>query len=215
MGSVYYKQQGNGPALVFLHGFCESHEIWAETVTELSSFYKVITPDLPGFGKSAILKTPFSIKEVGHTVIEFIQTLGIRKLALIGHSLGGYVALAIAKEKPDLVAGVCLFHSGAHADSEEKKINRNKVIDFVKKNGVQPFIETFVPGLFFQQDSKKIQKVYKIASATSKKALLGYVQAMRDRPDMTDFLRVFKPKSLNDLYQSILRFLLACSKFHL
>jgi pimeloyl-ACP methyl ester carboxylesterase len=166
MGSVYYKQQGDGPALVFLHGFCESHEIWDETGPELSSDYRVITPDLPGFGKSAILKSPFSIREVGRTVIEFIETLGIRKLALIGHSLGGYVALAIAKERPDLVAGLCLFHSTAQADSEEKRINRNKVIYFVERNGVQPFIETFVPGLFFQREVKKIKKVHKIASGT-------------------------------------------------
>lgn len=192
MGSVYYKQLGDGPALVFLHGFCESHEIWDETAPELSSGCSVITLDLPGFGKSAILKSPFSIKEVGHAVIEFIETFGIQKFGLIGHSLGGYVALAIAKERPDLVAGLCLFHSTAQPDSEEKRINRNKVIDFVEKNGVRPFIETFVPGLFFQQDAKKVEKVYTIASRTSKKALLGYVQAMRDRPDMTDFLRTFK-----------------------
>ena len=104
---------------------------------------------------------------------------------------GGYIALALAEEKADLVKGLCLFHSTAQGDSEEKKLNRNKVMAFVNQYGVQHFIENFVPGLFFKKDNEIIDKVHKIAAKTSKKALLAYSPAMRDRPDMINFLRSF------------------------
>lgn len=196
MNSLYYKDQGRGPILIFLHGFCETHRIWDDLVTELSQNFRVITLDLPGFGKSPILKRPFSIKEVGHSVVALLIEIGVQKCVIIGHSLGGYVVLAAAEERPDLFLGLCLFHSTAQADSEEKKINRNRVIEFVKKNGVHPFIATFVPGLFFQREHQKIEKVYRIALKTSKKAILDYSQAMRDRPDMINFLERFQNKTL-------------------
>lgn len=195
MNPIYYEEHGEGQVLVFLHGFCESHEIWEGLIPDLSSHFRLITLDLPGFGKSPLLKSSLTIKEVGRAVIEFIEFLHIQKCVVIGHSMGGYIALAIAEQRPDLVQGLCLFHSTALGDSEEKKLNRDKVLTFVETNGVQPFIKTFVPGLFFQKNQENIEKVYKIASKTSKKALIAYSYAMRDRPDMTGFLKSF-PKPI-------------------
>ncbi len=192
MNSLYYKEEGAGYTLVFLHGFCETHEIWDDIIDELANHYNVIAPDLPGFGKSDEIPHSLSLKEVGRVVISLLTSLGIQKCIVIGHSLGGYVALAIAEERPDLISGLCLFHSTALPDTEEKKLNRVRVMDFVRKNGVLPFIETFVPGLFFQKHPKNIDKVYKIALKTPEKTILAYTKAMCDRPDMTGFLRTFE-----------------------
>lgn len=189
MNSLYYKEEGNGPVLVMLHGFCETHEIWNEITPGLVTHFRVITPDLPGFGNSSGLTTSLTIKEVGRNVIRFLTSNGIQKCVLIGHSLGGYVALAVAEERQDLIAGLCLFHSTALPDTEEKKLNRDRVMDFVKKNGVLPFIEAFVPGLFFQKQPEHIERIYKIASKTTKNTVLDYTRAMRNRPDMTGFIR--------------------------
>lgn len=192
MKSLYYKEEGDGPVLVLLHGFCETHEIWEEIIPELSIHSRIIAPDLPGFGKSEILPT-VTIREVGMSVIRFLTAIEVQNCVIIGHSLGGYVALAIAVERPDLIAGLCLFHSTALPDTEEKKLNRGRVMDFVRKNGVLPFIETFVPGLFFQKNMKKnLEQVYKIAAKTDENTLLCYTRAMRDRPDMTGFLSEFE-----------------------
>lgn len=192
MKSIHYTEKGKGPVLLFLHGFCETHEIWDEIVPQLSIHFRVITPDLPGFGESKPLSNPFTIKEVGQAVIDFLTKAKIHKCVIIGHSLGGYVALAIAEARPDLLEGLCLFHSTAHPDSDEKKLNRERVMDFVRKNGVQPFVETFVPGLFFQKIQGNIDVVYKIASKTSKDTVLSYSEAMRDRPNMTGVFNVLK-----------------------
>ena len=180
---------GQGEALVFLHGFCETHEIWDEFVNPLKERFRIITIDLPGFGNSDILPGPFTIDAAGDALANHLEKKHLEKSVLIGHSLGGYVALSLAANHPELVGGLVLFHSTSFADTPEKKENRNKVIEFVRRNGVQPFIDTFVPGLFFDKLNPMIQQMHRIASATKMETLIGYSQAMRDRPDRSSVLK--------------------------
>jgi len=102
---------------------------------------------------------------------------------IIGHSLGGYVTLSIVSRHAQLVKGFGLFHSSAFADSEEKKENRNKIIEFVSNHGVLPFVDTFVPGLFYNKSDAAIPRVHRIAAKTSQRTVVGYSKAMRDRQD--------------------------------
>lgn len=194
MNSIHYEEHGEGPVLILIHGFCESREIWNNLIPDLSSHFRVITIDLPGFGKSPIIKSNLTIKAVAEEVLERIKSLHIQKCVVIGHSLGGYIA--IAEQRPDLIKGLCLFHSTASSDSEEKKRNRDKVIAFIEKTGVHPFIETFVSGLFHKKSQESHDIVHKIASKTSKNTIISYSRAMRDRPDMMGFLASFSNKIL-------------------
>ncbi len=196
MSPLFTVEEGSGPPLVFLHGFCETHEIWNAFVKPLSAQFRVIMIDLPGFGRSEILPAPFTIDDVGNTVANWLIENKILKSILIGHSLGGYVTLSVAERHSQLLEGIGLFHSIAFEDSQEKKENRNKVIEFVRKNGVQPFIDTFVPGLFFDKSSPAIPHVEKIASQTKVETLVGYSIAMRDRPDRSSALKSSIPKLL-------------------
>ena len=150
----------------------------------------------PGFGKSGILPETFTVDDVGDALASWLKDNHITDSLLIGHSLGGYVTLSIAEHHPQLLGGVGLFHSTAFADTLEKKENRNKVIEFVRKNGVQPFINTFVPGLFFDKSSQAIPLVHKIASQTEAETLMGYTSAMRDRSDRSSALKSSIPKLL-------------------
>lgn len=180
---LYSREEGEGSTLLLLHGFCETHEIWSGFTGPLAEHFRVIALDLPGFGQSESLPLPFTIDDVGHAVAKWLKERHLDKVVVIGHSLGGYVALSLAENYPQLVSGLGLFHSTIFADSEEKKENRNKVIAFVQKNGVQPFIDTFVPGLFLDKSHPMMDIVYKIASRTKQETLISYSQAMRDRPD--------------------------------
>ena len=190
MGSIYYSDKGAGPPIILLHGFCETHAIWEEFSQALSTDYRVIAPDLPGFGESHLPLNPFTIADIGNLLILWLSGLNLDKPIIIGHSLGGYIALAMAEKNPDYFDGIGLFHSTPFPDSEEKKINRNRTIDFVKTYGVPAFVETFVPGLFFQKQHPAIPFIKKIALSTSMECFVAYTIAMRDRPSMEEFLRV-------------------------
>ncbi|MBI3218998.1 MAG: alpha/beta hydrolase [Bacteroidetes bacterium] len=180
MSPLYFKKLGSGQAIIFIHGFCETHQIWDGFAEELSTDFSIWCVDLPGFGKSELLGS-VTIESVAHRLIQEIEHKKVGPSILVGHSLGGYVALAMQKAKPELFAGLVLFHSTLFADSEEKKINRNKTIDFVKAYGIAPFVETFVPNLFYQKSHPAISTVHAIAMQTPISTLIAYSQAMRDR----------------------------------
>jgi pimeloyl-ACP methyl ester carboxylesterase len=181
MSSLYFKKLGSGPPIIFIHGFCETHQIWDGFAEQLATDFSVWCVDLPGFGKSELVQ-PLTIEIVSHRLSQEIEYRKIGRCILVGHSLGGYVALAMQKAKPDSFAGLVLFHSTVFADTEEKKLNRTKTIDFVKNYGVAPFVETFVPNLFYQKDHPAIPAVYALALQTPQETLIAYSQAMRDRP---------------------------------
>ncbi|GHN00362.1 alpha/beta hydrolase [Cytophagales bacterium WSM2-2] len=189
MESIFYRKLGKGHPLILIHGFCETHEIWNGFADQLSKKFEVFVIDLPGFGGSPLLQAPFTLDQVGIQVCHWVAREKIANPVVIGHSLGGYVTLAMAAREGEKFAGIGLFQSTAFPDSEERKASRNKVIEFVKAHGIDPYIDTFVPGLFLDKKHPAIPEVDRIARKTLKETLLGYAAAMRDRPSSVDFLK--------------------------
>lgn len=187
-GTIFIREEGAGFALVLLHGFCESHKVWDDFAKPLARDYHVLQVDLPGFGSSASVIGLKSLEDVARRVYNALVAKGINKFCLIGHSLGGYVALAIEAMFSSAVAGLVLFHSTAKADTPEKRENRNKVVEFIKANGVAPFIENFIPPLFADPTHPAIAQAKLMGHASPQETVIWYTEAMRDRPDRTDTL---------------------------
>jgi pimeloyl-ACP methyl ester carboxylesterase len=191
MNIVSYLEGGEGYPLILIHGFCETREIWTSFAGPLSSKFRVMRPDLPGFGQSPMISKNFSLDDVAATMLDWIQPWRNPPPVVIGHSLGGYVTLSMASQCPEILAGIGLFHSSAYPDTEEKKENRNRVISFVERDGVDAYTGTFVPGLFYQKRNRNIPEVHKMAAKTSLETLIGYTSAMRDRPSSVEVLKTF------------------------
>jgi pimeloyl-ACP methyl ester carboxylesterase len=192
MSELSVNQTGKGNTIILLHGFPMDSTVWDSFSLGLSKDFKVVTIDLPGFGKSPLLKkNPFSIDDVADAILSLLEEKKINNSVLIGHSLGGYVALSMAKKKSDLFAGLGLFHSTAYADAPEKKQSRTKVLDFIDNNGVETFTTNFIAPLFADQHHHAIEKIKEIARPSSKEAVKGFTVAMRDRPDLTDVIKNF------------------------
>lgn len=187
---LHFERHGTGAGLplIFVHGFCETSEIWKDFVKPLSLSKTIFTVDLPGFGKSPALDGPFSIDQVADAVVQWLREQSLTESIFIGHSLGGYVCLSLAARYPDMAKGLVLFHSTAFPDTPEKKTNRYRIISFVKQNGVLPFIDTFVPGLFYDASGPAAREVHRIARETNLNTLIDYTAAMRDRSGHPDVL---------------------------
>lgn len=196
MEYIHYKDQGTGRPLVFIHGFCDSLELWDEFIEPFTVDFRVITVDLPGFGKSELLPYPFSLDDVGDVLASWFTKLNLDQPIVVGHSLGGYVSLSILARHAEKLSGVVLFHSTAYPDSEERRSIRDKVIAFVKDHGVPPFIETFVPGLFADKSDPAISRTRERALRTRPDTLCGYAAAMRDRPDRIALLKTTEKQVL-------------------
>jgi len=196
LSRLHFKEKGNGLAVILLHGFCETHEVWNLVADRLALNFRTISVDLPGFGRS-ILPPPNSIDDAAALVIDFIvEDLDLDQCVVLGHSLGGYVALSMVEKNPELFSAVGLIHSTAFADSDERKIARGKVIEFVINHGVKPFIESFIPPLFHDQMSPHILSTVALASKTNKQTLIGYTEAMRIRPDRIHVLKGYEKPTL-------------------
>lgn len=191
MNSLNYRELGNGPVVLLIHGFPMNQHVWDDFAEKLSESYQVVTIDLPGFGKSAPLAKGFTLEDVAREVLGLIHAKKYQHPIIIGHSLGGYVTLAMAEQEPGLASGICLFHSTALADSQEKKASRDKVLEFIARQGVEAFTSNFVGQLYSDPQHSSITKVKKIAVESSRETVEGYTRAMRDRKDRTHVVRSF------------------------
>lgn len=131
---ISYSDTGKGNAVVLIHGFLENKMMWQDLVLDLSKKNRIITIDLLGHGETECLGYVHSMEENADVVQAVLSKLRIRKAIFVGHSMGGYVALAYAELYPENVRGLVLQNSTSKADSEERKANRNRAIKAVKKD---------------------------------------------------------------------------------
>ena len=192
---LFYRDLGNGHATVLLHGFAEDGSVWNQQAETLSADCRLIIPDLPGSGRSSSITPPTSIEDMATSVKVLLDTIGIEKCLLIGHSMGGYVGLAFAGLYPDRLSALGLFHSTAYPDNDDKKATRRKAIDFIRTNGASPFIRQSTPNLFSattrEQRPDLIATTIEKYSSFVPESLIAYYEAMIGRPDRTAVLKDF------------------------
>lgn len=143
---IAYSIEGSGAPLVLLHGFCEDSSIWDDFIQDINNSL-IIRIDLPGFGKSEFLPNA-SIEQMADGVKAVLDQENIERCVMIGHSMGGYVAIAFAEKYEDRLLGLGMFHSHPFEDSEEKKQNRRKSIDFISRYGHALYVKQLIPSLF-------------------------------------------------------------------
>jgi pimeloyl-ACP methyl ester carboxylesterase len=185
------------PTIVFLHGFAESHAIWADFTRDFPGQYKVLALDLLGHGANRpSAPDDYTMEAQARYVAEQLREEAVKQAVVVGHSMGGYVALALAEAYPELVSGLVLFHSTALPDTEEKKANRDKNQEFVRRHGVQKFMDSFIRPLFAPANRDQLQQAQEllenIGKATSQATVLGGLEAMKNRPDRTEVLKAAK-----------------------
>ncbi len=192
---ISYMAGGEGNAVVLLHGFGVDSTVWSEQINYLKKNYRVIAPDLPGIGVSE-LTTDVSMEGVATIVKEILEAEEIEQATIIGHSLGGYIALAFAEKYPELLSGLGLFHSTATSDNDEKKASRQKGIEFTDKHGAKPFLETTAPKMFAKVTKADNKELYERFMSQlpdmTKEAVINYYEAMMQRPDRVAIFKKVK-----------------------
>lgn len=185
-GSVTFSDTGKGRVVVLLHGFLGSHLIWENTIAELSKSYRVIAIDLPGHGATDCFGYVHTMELLAKCVKTVMDSLRLKKYVIVGHSMGGYVGLAFADLFPDNLKGLCLFHSSAYADSDDKKRDRTRSVRVVKANH-KIYTTEVIKNLFATKNAKylktEIAFAQKIAAKVSKRSIIAALEGMKDRPN--------------------------------
>ncbi|MBZ0327651.1 MAG: alpha/beta hydrolase [Altibacter sp.] len=195
--SLFYTVAGQGPVMVLLHGFLESSEMWKELIPEISQNYKVVAIDLPGHGKSGILSETHSMEQMAHAVRFVLQHLKISEAIFVGHSMGGYVALAYAELFEAEVTSLVLLNSTPAEDSAERKENRVRALSVIEKNPTA-FISMAITNLFAEGSQKvyasEITTIKNIALRFPLAGIIAAIKGMKDRQDRTSVLKQFSKK---------------------
>ena len=190
--NVYFTSTGKGSAIVLLHGFLENSSMWNAVVNILSEKNRVICIDLLGHGKTENRGYIHTMEDQAEMVKDVLNHLRLKKYVLIGHSMGGYIALAFAKLFSQNVKGLCLMNSTALPDTEEKKTNRNRAIKVVKQN-YKTFVRIAIPMLFSEENkttfTSEIKQITNEALQISPQGIIASLEGMKIRKNNTSMYK--------------------------
>lgn len=191
---IFYTVTGTGPALVLIHGFLESSTIWKELIPPLKKKYTILCMDLPGHGKSGNISEIHSMELMAEVLSELLAHLKITKSSIVGHSMGGYVALAFAERYSEVVDTLVLLNSTSMGDSSERKENRDRALHLIQSEK-KIFIGMAISNLFSEETRllypSEIEALKKEAYSFSTEGIIANIRGMRDRADRTFVLHNF------------------------
>jgi pimeloyl-ACP methyl ester carboxylesterase len=190
---IEYDDVGRGEAVVLLHAFPFSRAMWRPQLEDLQTAFRVIVPDLPGFGGSEGFRGIPSVEGMADAAAGLLDALPVSEPVVLGGlSMGGYAALAFARKYPQRLRGLVLADTRAEADSAEGKANRDKTIAFARSHSAGAVVEQMLPKLVCEatraHELHVVEEIRRIGSAQTADAVIGALQAMRDRPDATAWL---------------------------
>ncbi len=189
---IEYSDEGKGEALVLLHGYLESGEVWDDFTRDLSVRYRTIAIDLPGHGNSSVYSSEHTMEFMAEAVKAVMDAEGIGKAMLTGHSLGGYVTLAFVEQYPSRLHAYCLFHSHPFADTDEVIANRKreiKVVESGKKDLIYPVnIPKMFAGFNKERFKNQIERFKDIASRIPDRGIIAVLKGMIKRPSRSHIL---------------------------
>jgi pimeloyl-ACP methyl ester carboxylesterase len=167
--------------LVFLHGFGEDERVWSDFLPFHSWSFSTICPSYVDWTDCATLA------DYARKIIAFLPLFD--NFILVGHSMGGYIALEIASQFPERVQKVVMLHSTFVADTQEKKINRDRTVELLAKKGTSFFIGPFLPNLFASASQELISTLASRYRELPAAGLIAAAKAMRDRTYFTTFIQ--------------------------
>lgn len=181
-----YERRGTGTPMVLLHGYPLDHQIWDDVVPLLADTFELIIPDLRGFGGSSTVDSFYAMEDFAADIAALLDQLEIQKAAIVGHSMGGYVALAFARLYPERVTGLGLISSQVLADAPDRKEGRYKSAAEVADKGIGSVVAAMTTK--FTSDARLQEVAKQVMERQQPAAYIGALKAMAERVDSTPLL---------------------------
>ncbi|MFI3281577.1 MAG: alpha/beta hydrolase [Rikenellaceae bacterium] len=186
--------------IVLLHGYLESMLVWDDFVPLLYKKVRVVTIDLPGHGISVVNGECHTMEFLADTIHYALKELGIERFTLVGHSMGGYAALAFCKKYPQELDALVLLSSTPNGDTEEKRVNREREIKLIEA-GKKEALSAVAPAAGFAEQNRHrlapyIDDLRDQVMITEDEGILALLRGMMEREDQNEMLRSSKVKQL-------------------
>lgn len=188
---LFYREVGDGPLAVFVHGFPLDHSLWLDQLSGLGHVRRCVAVDLRGFGKSdPTVQSSLTMEMLADDVAGVIEALGADQADIVCLSMGGYVALALYELRPGVVRSLTLMGTRSGADSREARANRDAMADRLLDRGRDAIATELAGSLLGRQPSRRAQaRLRSMIEATRYETFIAALQGMKERPDRTALLR--------------------------
>jgi len=185
--------EGSGPPLVLVHGFPLDHGMWSAQVAALSGQYRVIAPDLRGFGRSGVTVGKVTMEQFADDLAALLEALEVdRPVVFGGLSMGGYIGWAFWRKHRRRVRALILCDTRAAADTPEAAAGRLETADRVLREGAGALVETMIPKLVapatFRAHPDVVESLRRVMRSTDPEGIAAAGRGMAQRPDATSML---------------------------
>jgi len=192
--ALCYVEHGVGGAgpVVLLHGFPLNGAMWDEVVPALADRYHVIVPDLRGHGATEAPHGPYEIADHAADVLALIDRLGVERAAIVGLSMGGYIAIQLMARAPERFSAVVLADTTGRGDSEERRRGRATQAEVIRTDGLDAFADLVLPRMFapsvFVERPALVERFRQTITSQRPHAVIAALQGLASRPEMLDAL---------------------------
>jgi 3-oxoadipate enol-lactonase len=184
-----YADEGPGPVVILLHGFPLSKAMWEGQLSGIGSIYRVIAPDLRGFGESPVPEGVYTMDAMADDVVELLETLEIMGPVVVGGlSMGGYVALSLVARYPTRVKALMLMDTRAGADTPDAAQGREATAKAVlAADNADAVVDAMLPRIFskmtLEQRPERVEPMKAVMAQTAPRGIAGALRGMASRPD--------------------------------
>lgn len=186
---IHYEDHGQGTPVLFVHGFPLSGAMWDQQVAALAPHYRVIVPDLRGFGKSEVPAGPYTMETFADDLAALLDTLSIDKVVLAGLSMGGYISFAFLRRYAARLRGLILCDTRATPDTDEARANREVNAQMVESQGASTIADKMLPNMLAPTASPDLQAHLRaMMTANQPAGIAAALRGMALRGDSTDLL---------------------------
>jgi len=193
-------ERGEGPALVFLHGFPLDHRMWEPVVAPLASQHRVLVLDLPGYGLAEGTPAPDSLHGFAEAVHRTLLRRAHGPAVIVGHSFGGYLTLELLREHPEQFAGLVLTNTRSAADTPEAREKRlatvRRLHDPSERFDVDGMVRVLLAPATLETAKPLVAHVTEIVATASSRTIISTLRAIADRPDLTPVLPTIRVPTL-------------------
>ena len=187
---IHYLDKGEGPAVLLLHAFPMSSAMWSKQAGDLKNAFRVLAPDFPGFGKSELLGPPATMELFAQLSLALLDSAKVGKAAVVGLSMGGYVAFELWAQAKDRVAALALCDTRATPDTPDARKSREATAHAVEDDGIGVLAERMIPNLVSPAAPPALRRdLEKMITENSAEGAAAALRAMAQRRDFTAALK--------------------------
>lgn len=186
---LHTREYGQGAAVLLIHAFPLSGAMWQPQVEALADDYRLIVPDLRGFGNSEVPPGPYAMETLAEDLAALLDVLGVPQVGIVGLSMGGYVALALLRRYPQRVRALVLCDTRATPDTDEARAGRELNAQLAETQGASAIAEKMLPNLLAPGAAPELRAhLRQIIERNQPQGIAGALRGMAMRPDSAELL---------------------------